>query len=108
AYTHSINSQNNQNFLFIILSHSGEEKYLKETALLAKEKKHPIISFVGAKNSTLGRLADLVFSTDSYSPFSTSVAQPQMFFGQTLITFEALICAYLNHEDSIPISPKNK
>lgn len=108
AYTHSINSQNNQNFLFIILSHSGEEKYLKETALLAKEKKHPIISFVGAKNSTLGQLADLVFSTDSYSPFSTSVAQPQMFFGQTLITFEALICAYLNHEDSIPISPKNK
>ncbi|MGH2155879.1 SIS domain-containing protein, partial [Enterococcus faecalis] len=54
AYTHSINCQNNQNFLFIILSHSGEEKYLKQTALLAKEKKHPIISFVGAKNSTLG------------------------------------------------------
>ncbi|MGC3558359.1 SIS domain-containing protein, partial [Enterococcus faecalis] len=66
AHSHSINRQNNQNFLVIILTHSGDEKNLKETALLAKEKKHAIISFVGAKNSTLGRQAELVFSTDSY------------------------------------------
>ena len=103
AYTHSINSQNNQNFLFIILSHSGEEKYLKETALLAKEKN--ILSFCWRQNSTLGRLADLVFQLTLTARFQ-QVSLSHKCFGQTLITFEALICAYLNHEDSIPISPK--
>ena len=79
AYTHSINSQNNQNFLFIILSHSGEEKYLK-TALLAKEKN--ILSFL-LLAPKIQLLVDWQISFFcSYSPFSTSVAQPQMFLAK--------------------------
>ncbi len=39
AHTHSINSQNNQNFLFIILSHSGEEKILKRNSSACEREK---------------------------------------------------------------------
>lgn len=96
AHTQLINNQNNQNILFIIVSHSGEEDALKKTVALAKKGNNPIIAFLGNKNTSIAAAAHLVFSTDSYSPFSTNIAQPQLFFGRTLITFESLISAYIN------------
>ncbi|MGK0551286.1 MurR/RpiR family transcriptional regulator [Enterococcus faecalis] len=98
AHPQMINSRNNQNFLLIVVSHSGEEPTLKDTVALAKRRKHTIIAFLGTKQAQLAATADLVFSTNSYSPFSTHIAQPQLFFGRTLVTFETLICAYINSQ----------
>lgn len=96
SYTQLLNNQNNQKILFILLSHSGEEPAFKKTLQLAKEYENDVISFVGNQQSYIAKHSDLVFSTDTFSPFSTSTAQPQLFYGQTLVTFEILICAYLN------------
>lgn len=96
AHTQLLSNQNNQKICFIIVSHSGEDESLKKTIQQAKKQRAPIISFLGNKYSSIAGLSDLVFSTDTYSPFSTNIAQPQLFFGKTLITFEFLICAYIN------------
>ncbi|HLQ40368.1 MAG TPA: MurR/RpiR family transcriptional regulator [Tetragenococcus sp.] len=96
SYTQLLNNQNNQKILFIVLSHSGEETVFKKTLQLAQAKQNNVISFVGNQQSFVAKHSNLVFSTDTFSPFSTSHAQPQLFYGQTLITFEILICTYLN------------
>ncbi|MDH6364586.1 DNA-binding MurR/RpiR family transcriptional regulator [Enterococcus sp. PF1-24] len=96
AHTQLINRRNNQKILLIVVSHSGEEEQLKATVALAKAAEQPIIAFLGTQQSTIAKQADLVFSSESFSPFSTSVARPQFFFGRTLITFESLICTYIN------------
>jgi DNA-binding MurR/RpiR family transcriptional regulator len=100
AHTQMINSRNSQNILLIVVSHSGEEEHLQKTVDLAVERKNTIISFLGTKRAPLAAASDLVFSTNSYSPFSTNVAQPQLFFGRTLVTFETLICAYINSKEN--------
>ncbi|MTD41431.1 SIS domain-containing protein [Erwinia sp. CPCC 100877] len=100
AHTQLINSRNNQNILLIVVSHSGEEENLQKTVDLAAERNNTIISFLGTKRAPLATASDLFFSTNSYSPFSTNVAQPQLFFGRTLVTFETLICAYINSKEN--------
>jgi DNA-binding MurR/RpiR family transcriptional regulator len=100
AHTQMINSRNSQNILLIVISHSGEEENLKKTVNLAVQRNHPVISFVGTKLAPIAAASTLVFSTNSYSPFSTNVAQPQLFFGRTLVTFETLICAYINSKEN--------
>ncbi|SJZ58478.1 transcriptional regulator, RpiR family [Pilibacter termitis] len=96
SHTRLIQKTEQQKILFLFVSHSGEEEELVKTITFAKKYHHPTIAFLGDKFSTLGKMADLTFSTNSYSPFSTSHAKPQVFFGQTLISFEELICEYLN------------
>ncbi|WP_429949029.1 MurR/RpiR family transcriptional regulator [Enterococcus sp. AZ101] len=96
SHTQLINNQNNQNILFIVVSHSGEEESLRKTVELARKKNNTIIAFLGNKNTAIAVAADLIFSTDSYSPFSINIAQPQLFFGRTLVIFESLISACIN------------
>lgn len=101
VYTQLLNSQNSQKILFIIVSHSGEEPSLKKTLELAKRQGNKVISFLGTHQSSIAKQSNLVFATDTFSPFSTSIAQPQLFFGQTLMVFEYLICSYINsHQNS--------
>lgn len=98
SHTRLISSRNNQNIVLIIVSHSGEEASLKETVELLRKGNNKIISFTGNRHSTIAKNSDLCFSSESYSPFSTNVARPQIFFGHTLITFETLICAFINSQ----------
>ncbi|HIY58468.1 MAG TPA: SIS domain-containing protein [Candidatus Tetragenococcus pullicola] len=101
VYTQLLNSRNNQKILFVIISHSGEEPSLKKTLELAKCQGNKVIAFVGTKQSSIAKQSYLVFSTDTFSPFLTNIAQPQLFFGQTLMVFEYLICSYINsHQNS--------
>lgn len=90
--------KNKEPALLIFISHSGEDHQLCNA--IKKEKNDAIdsIAFVGNQHSTIGQEAKLTFSTNSYSPFSTDNAQPQNFFGLTLIIFEHLISNYLNLE----------
>ncbi len=87
-----------QQNLLLFVSHSGEEKKLNELAAEAAQCQVDIISFVGSKQSTLAQLSTLTISTDSYSPFSSKSAKPQVFFGKTLIQFEILISQFLNQQ----------
>lgn len=99
THTQMVNHQPQQPYLFIVVTHSGEEKELKETIRIAKQNGNAVIAFLGTSQSSIAKKSDLVFSTESYSPFSSSVAQPQLFFGRTLILFEALISSYFNAKD---------
>lgn len=98
SYTQLINNQKNQKNLFIVVSHSGEDKSLIQTLQSLHKQKNSVISFLGNTTNSIAELSDLTFSTDSYSPFLTTIAQPQLFFGRTLIIFEYLICAYINSQ----------
>lgn len=89
--------QANDTTLLIFISHSGEDELLCKTLKEQQRKNMNSIAFVGNHESTIGQLATLTFSTHSYSPFSTDDAQPQNFFGLTLIIFEHLISDYLNY-----------
>lgn len=89
--------QANDTTLLIFISHSGEDELLCKTLKEQQGKNMNSIAFVGNHESTIGQLATLTFSTHSYSPFSTDDAQPQNFFGLTLVIFEHLISDYLNY-----------
>lgn len=100
-YNQIIEHQDQRPIVMIIVSHSGEEEMLKQSARKAHQNGTPLIAFLGNRNCELAGLADVLFSTDSFTPFSTSFARPNLFYGHTLNIFEQVVSEYLNRYPTI-------
>lgn len=77
--------------LIFIVSNSGDTFRLADLAQMAKDHHIDLIAFVGEKKSTIGQLATLTISTETYTPRVLSEYQPNLFFGTTLNQFELLL-----------------
>ncbi len=77
--------------LILLISNSGETQRLIELTQLAQEHHLATIAFVGVEQSTIGSLAQLTISSQTYSPRSFQAFEPNLFFGTALNQFELLL-----------------
>lgn len=83
------------NILIFLISNSGETQRLIELAQLAQEHQIATIAFVGVEQSTIGSLAQLTISSQTYSPKAFHEFEPNLFFGTALNQFELLLSGAL-------------
>lgn len=81
--------------LVIVISNSGETRRLIELTRLAVDHRLEVIAFVGERCSSIGSIAPLTISSDTYSPRSFQEFAPNLFFGTALNQFELLMSAAL-------------
>jgi len=86
-----LREQTHQDDLLIVVSNSGETMRLNELLEQANDSHQDVIAFVGNRNSTIAKNAELVISTDTFKPTSFDQNRPQLFFGLSLIYFELLM-----------------
>lgn len=77
--------------LIIVISNSGETRRLLELTRTAAEHRLEVIAFVGERYSSVGSLARLTISSNTYSPRSFQEFAPSLFFGTALNQFELLL-----------------
>lgn len=80
-----------QDTLIIVISNSGDTIRLTELITTATEHHIDIIAFVGERNSKIGCSANLVISTQTYTPQVFHKFYPNLFFGTALNQFEILM-----------------
>lgn len=85
-----------QEVIPVFVSHSGEEQSLLQFLKKCREQELKIVSFTGNHESSIAKQSTLTFSSNTYSPFSIAISQPQFFFGDTLTHFEIIISQFLN------------
>lgn len=91
-----LRAQDNGQNLLIVISNSGETIRLNELTNQAIRNDYDVLSFVGNKNSALGKLSTVTVSTNTFKVTSFEKNTPQLFFGMTLIYFEILMSKTIN------------
>lgn len=79
-----------ENGVMFAVSQSGETGPVLNDVRQAKKHGHRIVAFTRRSDSTLARLADLVFVVDGTKQ-TLAVSLPNLFFGHVILVFEELM-----------------
>lgn len=78
----------------IAISQSGETEMVLEDVKRARERGYKVLAFTRRSDSTLARLADLLFVVNASKQTLISEV-PNSFFGKVILVFEELLALYI-------------
>ncbi|MGT2934642.1 MurR/RpiR family transcriptional regulator [Streptococcus castoreus] len=94
AFLESFRIDENDTNVIVLVSNSGETKYLIDLIKRAQQHNIEIIAFVGSSDSTISKMVPFTISTDTFSSYSFQNCYPQLFYGNILNLFEILMSVY--------------